>query len=78
MDVFRGCVGLISDLDIGTMTVHPHGDESLRAQELGASIFVSANRNMMKAAKVSAHHDGLQSRVQTLMPIAFSPPDHRS
>lgn len=43
----------MSDVELGTMTVHPHGDESLRAQELGASIFVGANRNMMKAAEVS-------------------------
>lgn len=37
---------------IGTTTVHPHGDERLRAQELGASIFVTANRYLQKAAKV--------------------------
>lgn len=43
-------------MGVGTMTVYPHGDESLRAQELGASIFVSANRYMMKAAEVSCHH----------------------
>ncbi|WVR03358.1 hypothetical protein IAU60_000349 [Kwoniella sp. DSM 27419] len=32
-------------------TVYPHGDKRLRWQELGGSIFVPANRNMMKAAE---------------------------
>jgi prenylcysteine oxidase/farnesylcysteine lyase len=32
--------------------VYPHGDERLRAQEVGASIFVEANRHLVKAAKV--------------------------
>ncbi|KAK8845403.1 hypothetical protein IAR55_006116 [Kwoniella newhampshirensis] len=32
-------------------TVHPHSDERTIPQELGASIFVAANKNMMKAAK---------------------------
>lgn len=36
----------------GTTTVYPHGDERLKAVELGASIFVDANRNLMKAVKV--------------------------
>ncbi|OCF36073.1 prenylcysteine oxidase/farnesylcysteine lyase [Kwoniella heveanensis CBS 569] len=31
--------------------VYPHGDERLRWQELGGSIFVDANKNMMRAAK---------------------------
>ncbi|WVQ76257.1 hypothetical protein IAR50_005922 [Cryptococcus sp. DSM 104548] len=35
-----------------TTTVYPHGDQRARPQELGASIFVEANQNMMKAAKV--------------------------
>ncbi|RSH90653.1 hypothetical protein EHS25_001258 [Saitozyma podzolica] len=33
-------------------TVHPHGDPNLRPVELGASIFVEANRHMVKAAKL--------------------------
>jgi hypothetical protein len=33
--------------------VYPHGDERTRAIELGASIFVAANRHLVKAAKVS-------------------------
>lgn len=37
---------------IGTTTVFPHGDERLRPIELGASIFVSANRHLVKGAKV--------------------------
>lgn len=37
---------------IGTTVVYPHGDERLRAQEVGASIFVEANRHLVKAAKV--------------------------
>jgi prenylcysteine oxidase/farnesylcysteine lyase len=41
--------------------VYPHGDGRLRAQEVGASIFVEANRHLVKAAKVrlltSYHHD---------------------
>ena len=44
---------LVDDL-IGTTTAHPHGDENLRPVELGASIFVEANRHLVKAAKVSA------------------------
>ncbi|KAK4685297.1 prenylcysteine oxidase / farnesylcysteine lyase, partial [Tremellales sp. Uapishka_1] len=32
-------------------TVFPHSDPRIRGVELGASIFVDANRNMMKAAK---------------------------
>jgi hypothetical protein len=32
--------------------VYPHGDERLRAQEVGASIFVEANRHLVKAAQV--------------------------
>jgi prenylcysteine oxidase/farnesylcysteine lyase len=39
-------------LMIGTTVVYPHGDERLRAQEVGASIFVEANRHLVKAAKV--------------------------
>ncbi|WVF66429.1 hypothetical protein IAT40_001169 [Kwoniella sp. CBS 6097] len=31
--------------------VYPHSDERLRWQELGGSIFVDANKNMMRAAK---------------------------
>ncbi|WVQ64724.1 uncharacterized protein L199_002891 [Kwoniella botswanensis] len=31
-----------------TTTIHPHSDPRLRAQELGGSIFVESNRNMMK------------------------------
>jgi hypothetical protein len=38
---------------IGSTVVYPHGDERLRPIELGASIFVDANKHMMKAAKVS-------------------------
>ncbi|WVW81705.1 hypothetical protein I302_103700 [Kwoniella bestiolae CBS 10118] len=34
-----------------TTTIHPHSDQRLRAQELGGSIFVEANRNMMKGVK---------------------------
>ncbi|TXT11838.1 uncharacterized protein COLE_02248 [Cutaneotrichosporon oleaginosum] len=32
--------------------VYPHGDTNLRPVELGASIFVEANRNLVKAAKL--------------------------
>ncbi|WWC58035.1 uncharacterized protein I303_100570 [Kwoniella dejecticola CBS 10117] len=32
-------------------TVYPHSDPRLRAQELGGSIFVEANRNMMKGVR---------------------------
>jgi prenylcysteine oxidase/farnesylcysteine lyase len=32
--------------------VYPHSDELLRPQEIGASIFVEANRHLVKAAKV--------------------------
>lgn len=38
---------------VGSTTVYPHGDNSLRAIELGASIFVDANKHLVKAAKVS-------------------------
>jgi hypothetical protein len=38
---------------VGSITVHPHDDESIRAVELGASIFVEANRNLVKVADVS-------------------------
>ncbi|WVF66428.1 hypothetical protein IAT40_001168 [Kwoniella sp. CBS 6097] len=31
--------------------VYPHGDKSLRAQELGGSIFVASNKNMVRAAE---------------------------
>lgn len=41
---------------IGTTTVFPHGDERLRPIELGASIFVSANRHLVKGAKVRYNH----------------------
>ncbi|WVO14829.1 hypothetical protein L204_102468 [Cryptococcus depauperatus] len=34
-----------------TTTVHPHGDQRTTPQELGASIFVEANQNLMKAVK---------------------------
>lgn len=34
-----------------TTTVYPHGDERLQPVELGASIFVDANRHMVKAAR---------------------------
>ncbi|GMK54379.1 hypothetical protein CspeluHIS016_0109650 [Cutaneotrichosporon spelunceum] len=35
-----------------TTVVYPHGDTNLRPVELGASIFVDANRNLVKAAKL--------------------------
>ena len=41
-----------ADTSSGTTTVYPHGDERLRPIELGASIFVSANRHLVKGAKV--------------------------
>lgn len=34
--------------------MYPHGDENLAPHELGASIFVDANQNLMKAVKVRA------------------------
>lgn len=37
----------------GSTVVYPHGDKNLRPVELGASIFVDANRNLVKGAKVS-------------------------
>lgn len=37
---------------IGSTTVYPHGDSRLRPQELGASIFVDSNRNLVKAVEV--------------------------
>ncbi|ORY25191.1 Prenylcysteine lyase-domain-containing protein [Naematelia encephala] len=40
-----------------TTTVFPHGDERLRPVELGASIFIEANRHLYKAAK----HFGLET-----------------
>lgn len=48
---------------VGTTTVHPHGNTSLRAVELGGSIFVRANRHMNKAVKVSSNpwHDGCRA-----------------
>lgn len=35
----------------GSLVVHPYGNKSIPAVELGASIFVDANRNLMRAAK---------------------------
>ena len=35
----------------GSTTVHPYDDESLPAIELGASIFVKANRNLFRASE---------------------------
>lgn len=39
-------------LRVGSTTVYPHSDPRTRPVELGASIFVEANRHMMKAVKV--------------------------
>lgn len=36
----------------GSTVVYPHGDKKLPHVELGASIFVSANQNLVAAAKV--------------------------
>lgn len=36
---------------IGSTVVYPYNDTSLRWTELGASIFVEVNRNMMRASK---------------------------
>jgi hypothetical protein len=36
----------------GSTTVFPHGDARLRPVELGASIFVEANRHLVRAAEV--------------------------
>jgi prenylcysteine oxidase/farnesylcysteine lyase len=36
---------------IGSTVVYPYDNISLPAVELGASIFVEANRNLMRAAK---------------------------
>lgn len=36
----------------GSTVVYPHSDPKLQAVELGASIFVGANENLVKAAKV--------------------------
>lgn len=47
-----GCSVLGLTRTVGTTTVFPHGDERLRPIELGASIFVSANRHLVKGAKV--------------------------
>lgn len=37
------------NLGVGSTTVYPYGNTSYPAQELGASIFVSANRNLWRA-----------------------------
>ncbi len=36
----------------GSITAYPHSDERMKAFEIGASIFVDADRHMVKAAKV--------------------------
>lgn len=53
MDVciaFMSCQILTSNP--GTTTIYPHDDDRARPQELGASIFVDSNLNLMKAVKV--------------------------
>lgn len=35
----------------GSTTVYPHGDPTYAPIELGASIFVDANKNLMRASK---------------------------
>lgn len=39
---------------LGSTVVYPYDDESLKPIELGASIFVDANVNLVKAAKVGS------------------------
>ncbi len=41
----------VSGIVIGSIVVYPYDDPSYPAVELGASIFVDANRNMMRAVK---------------------------
>lgn len=38
--------------DSGTTTIYPQDDDRARPQELGGSIFVDSNLNLMKAVKV--------------------------
>ena len=43
---------------IGSTTVYPYCNTSLNPVELGASIFVDANKNLVKAARVSPYGNG--------------------
>lgn len=39
-----------SNYSVGSIIVHPYGNSSLPALELGASIFVEANKNLWRAS----------------------------
>lgn len=43
--------------DSGTTTIYPHDDDRARPQELGASIFIDSNLNLMKAVRVGLRNN---------------------